>query len=131
MELPTSIYENSAKGQTPQSSLSLNDFKDRKVWVAWRGETRKKDKTPTKIPYSAVDKKAESDNSATWITLLSAEQLAPKIVNGLGGGIGIVLGIDCGDDWLLGGFDLDTCRTDGSFEDWAKQVMDRFASYTE
>ena len=57
--------------------------------------------------------------------------MAPQIINGLGGGVGIILGIECGDDWLLGGFDLDTCRTDGSFEDWAKQVMDRFASYTE
>jgi hypothetical protein len=87
MELTNSIYQNSAKGQTSQPSLSLNDFKDRKVWVAWRGETRKKDKTPTKIPYSAVNQKAESDNSATWITLLSAEQLATQIINGLGGGI--------------------------------------------
>src|SRR5260370_23159164 len=101
MELPNSIYADSPKGRNPQSSFSLSDFKDRRVWVAWRGETRKKDTTATKIPYSAVNQKAESDNSATWVSLISAEQLAPKIGNWLGGSIGVVLGIERGDDWLL------------------------------
>src|SRR3954466_7130823 len=44
---------------------------------------------------------------------------AKRIVNGLGGGIGIQLG-DIGDGTSLGGIDLDTCRTKaGTVEFWA------------
>ena len=53
------------------------------------------------------------------------------LVNGEGGGIGIELG-DLGDGISLGGIDLDTCRReDGTFETWAREIIDRFASYTE
>ena len=56
---------------------------------------------------------------------------ARQLVNGEGGGIGIEFG-DLGDGTALGGIDLDTCRhDDGMFEEWAREIIERFASYTE
>jgi hypothetical protein len=113
------------------------------VWVAWRNEIRasKSGETQTtKVPYSGIGKLAKSDDSATWVDLETAAELAPKIINGLGGGIGVILGIDCGDGWRLGGIDLDTCMTavktgdvirHEDIEPWAKEVIDRIDSYTE
>src|SRR4051812_45390009 len=73
----------------------------------------------------------KADNPRTWGTRSAAELRASYLVNGEGGGIGIELG-DLGDGISLGGIDLDTCRReDGTFETWAREIIDRFASYTE
>jgi hypothetical protein len=99
-------------------------------WVAWRNEQRG-DKV-TKVPYSPVRKgRARADDPATWGNRDQATATCSRIVNGLGGGIGIELG-PCAPDVALGGVDLDTCRTpDGKLEPWAQQVIDRFLSYAE
>jgi len=114
--------------------FELDHFADQRVWLVWRNEIR--NGTKTKVPYSAVGRKAKSDDPTTWIDLDRAAALAPKMINGLGGGIGVILGIDCGDDWQLGGIDLDTCTagaevSDAVVEPWAREVIERINSYTE
>ena len=112
--------------------ITLNDLAHRPVWVGWRIERRNDDET--KVLYDPRQKKltkADSTDPATWATLGEAETWA--IVNRVGkdGGVGIVLGQH--GDVCLAGIDLDTCRNADTetFEDWAQEVIDRFATYTE
>ena len=98
-------------------------------WVVWRNEIR--NGRATKVPYSPHSGHAKADDPRTWGVRSEAEARARQLVNGEGGGIGIELG-DLGDGTSLGGIDLDTCRgEDGTFETWAHEIIDRFASYTE
>src|SRR3954454_3130589 len=100
-------------------------------WVAWREEIR--NGKPTKVPHCPhAPHEAKSDDPRTWNTRAAATARARNLVNGdAAGGIGIVLG-DLGDGTALGGIDLDTCRRDdGTFEAWASEIIERFASYTE
>ncbi len=84
-------------------------------WVAWRNELR--NSKPTKVPYSPVTGgMAKSDDPATWADRHAAEVCAKRIVNGQGGGIGLVLG-ELGDGTVLCGVDLDSCLTpDGNVD---------------
>jgi hypothetical protein len=110
-------------------TAAFDPFADLPRWVAWRNE-RRGDRT-TKVPHSPHGGPAKADDPATWGTRAEAEARARRLVNGEGGGIGIELG-DLGGGTALGGIDLDTCRRDdGSFEPWAREIIDRFASYTE
>lgn len=112
-------------------TLPLADLIDRRQWVAWRNE--KRGDRITKVPYCAPGCPAKSDDPATWRTHDEAAKVAEIVVPelGLGGGVGIVLG-QCGELWLAG-VDLDTCRdpATGEIAAWARQVVDRFANYTE
>jgi hypothetical protein len=109
--------------------MTLVDFVGRRQWVAWRNE--KRGNVLTKVPYSSPQRQAKSDNPDTWLSHDEAAAVARTIVNGSGGGVGIMLG-SCGDE-LIGGIDLDTCRdpASGSVEAWATEVVDRLDSYTE
>jgi hypothetical protein len=98
-------------------------------WVAWRIEIR--GGKPTKVPYAPQGGRVRADDPSTWGTRAEAEARPAKIVNGQGGGIGFMLG-EAADSTALGGVDLDTCRSsDGRFDPWAREVIDRFGSYTE
>jgi hypothetical protein len=99
-------------------------------WVAWRNEER--NGRLTKVPRSPHDgEPAKADDPGTWGTRAEAETRARRMVMRHGGGIGIELG-DLRDGTSLGGIDLDTGRReDGAFEPWARDIIDRFASYTE
>jgi hypothetical protein len=109
---------------------TLDDLAAEPVWVAWRNEDRAG--KSTKVPYSASGAHARADDPTTWDTRRAAEARARRIVNGLGGGIGVILGIDCRDDTALGGIDLDTCRSpEGEIEAWALDVIRCFDSYSE
>ena len=59
-------------------------------WTAWRNELRGGKKT--KIPYSPHGGMTKADDPSTWGCRAEAETTAKRIVNGLGGGIGIELG---------------------------------------
>jgi putative DNA primase/helicase len=109
---------------------SLDDLVAKQRWVAWCNERR--GEKLTKVPYCGEGRKAQANNPKTWRTRRDAEACARAIVDGLGGGIGIMLG-DLGEDLALFGVDLDTCRDQatGIFEPWAAEVIDRFESYTE
>lgn len=110
-------------------------------WVGWREEEEAgKDGKPivgeegkpkkTKVPYDPkTGRQASSTNPTTWATQDEAEQWANRYG---GNGVGIVLGqLDNGD--ALCGVDLDTCRSPatGDFTPWAREIIDRFATYTE
>jgi hypothetical protein len=97
-------------------------------WVAWRPEDRKG--KPTKVPYGRHGRRAETDNPATWLSQTEAEQRAQNLINGSGGGVGIVLG-ECGDVYLAG-IDLDSCIDEhGALAPWAEQILAPFDTYTE
>ena len=99
------------------SDTTIANLADLPRWVGWRNEPRADDPIKlTKIPYQLDGQKAAANNPRTWTTRAKAESAVPKIVNGHGGGIGIVLG-DLSNGYMLTGIDLDTCiHSDGSFE---------------
>jgi hypothetical protein len=97
-------------------------------WVAWRNERR--GKKITKVPYdprASGTMKAKADDPDTWGTRAEAEAAAARLINGIGGGIGIELG-DLGNGRSIGGIDVDTCRDSqtGVIEPWASNVLQRF-----
>ncbi|MGC2415648.1 MAG: DUF3987 domain-containing protein [Stellaceae bacterium] len=104
----------------------MGDFADALVWVAWRNEER--NSRITKVPYASTYRHARSNDASTWTDIDQAAATALAI----GGELGIVLGIDCGDGTRLGGVDLDSCiDAAGTMTRWARQVVDRLGSYTE
>src|SRR5262245_19665025 len=121
---------------------SMSDFLDqiitKKCWTAWRNEKRTNASgkvTVTKVPYSKIGVKSESDDPATWITLEDAEKVAGTggFINGLGGGVGLWLGITAfGSEYCVAGVDLDTCLIpEAGLTPWAKEVIERFQTYGE
>jgi hypothetical protein len=110
---------------------TLDDLAGDPIWVAWVNEEH--GGKPTKVPYNPLTgSRAATDDPSTWAKRHNAEWRARRVVNGLGGGVGIILGVECGDGTALGGIDLDTCRSpDGQFEPWATEVIARFDSYVE
>jgi hypothetical protein len=110
-------------------TITLGDLVAHPQWVAWRNQMRKG--KLTKVPFCGVDQEAESDDPSTWRPHDDAAAVAEAIVDGTGGGVGIMLG-GCGDTWLAG-VDLDTCRDQqsGAIEPWAQAVLDRFDTYAE
>src|SRR6266568_7825108 len=99
-----------------------------RVWVAWRNELR--DGKLTKVPYAPNGRRAKAGDPSTWGTYVEAEARAKRIINGLGGGIGIELG-DLGADLHLAGFDLDSCLADGMIAPWAAEILAAAATYAE
>jgi hypothetical protein len=93
-------------------------------WVLWRWETTKKGKK-TKVPYQAAhpNKKASSTDPKTWSDFATA-----KAAVGSGDGIGF-----CLLNSEYGAFDIDHCRDakTGDLHLWARQLVERAASYTE
>src|SRR3954452_25474378 len=106
---------------------AVEDFAWLPRWVVWRNETR--NGHATKVPYSPHSGHAKADDPRTWGVRSAAEARARQLVNGQGGGIGNELGA-LRDGTSLGGIDLDTCRDeDCTFEEWAREIIERFASY--
>jgi hypothetical protein len=111
---------------------ALSRFDDLPRWLLWRADPRRDDPTKlTKVPYQPNGRKASSTASATWVTRATAEAAMPAVVNGQGGGIGIVLG-KIADETMLAGIDLDSCLgPDGTLADWAGPFLAAVPSYTE
>jgi primase-polymerase (primpol)-like protein len=97
-------------------------------WIAWRNEPRGKEGKPTKVPYGRGGRPAKADDEATWLVRAEAENLARRIVNGVGGGVGYELG-DVGNDLFIAGIDLDSCLKDGVLAPWAAAILDLDATY--
>ena len=101
-------------------------------WVAWQTEDR--GGKPTKLPYSPVNGggNAHADKPGTWGTRAQAEARAGTLPKPCGsGGIGLELGA-LGDGRIMGGVDLDSCRSpDGALAPWALEVVQRLGSYAE
>ena len=116
----------------PRPGLPLSSLAATPRWVAWQTEDR--NGKPTKVPYSPGGGKAMANNPATWGIRAAAEARANKLPKPFGmGGVGLQLGeLDNGDGLVLAGIDLDTCRDPaGGIAAWAREVLDRFASYAE
>lgn len=95
-------------------------LREHKQWILWKREL-KTDGKITKIPYQVNGRKAASTRPEEWSTFSECLENA-SAYNGLGyvfnGG---VIGID-----------LDHCiLPDGTLEPWAREIADRFPSYTE
>src|SRR5215468_10117180 len=112
---------------------TLDDLASEPRWVAWRNEPRSDNpKKLTKVPYSPAGHKAKADDPATWGNRAAAEARAKRLDKPHGGGIGIELGAGGDAGLFLGGVDLDTCRApDGTITPWAREIIERFASYCE
>ena len=96
-------------------------------WVCWRMEPDPKGGKARKIPYNPKDgrHKASSTNPATWGTMAEAEAMRDRF--GFSG-IGFVFTDGCG----IIGVDIDYCiRKDGSLNDVAKEITERYPTYTE
>ncbi len=101
---------------------ALQPLRPQRRWVLWKREMVKRgDRAAwTKVPYTAHNRKARSDDPKTWRT---HDQL--QTGNGFAG-VGIMLGD------ALQGADLDACiDEDGVLEPWAAEVVDHLDSYTE
>ena len=112
-------------------AIPLSTLDSLQRWVAWRNEMHRG--KLRKVPYDpATGSRAASDNPTTWGSKGDAQAMASRILNGAGGGIGIMLG-DLGNGrGAIGGIDLDTCRDEnGNFLSWALEVMQSFSSYCE
>ena len=95
-------------------------------WVCWRVEDR--DGHPTKVPLDPVTGQyASVAEPVTWHALETA--LAQYHRDADVDGIGFVFTAD--DPYV--GVDLDDCRDPetGAVEDWAAEIIQRLASYTE
>lgn len=89
-------------------------------WVCFR--LAKRDGRLTKIPYDPkTGGKAKSNTPATWATFEQAQAAAGKY-----DGVGFML-----TQSPIVGVDIDHCMRDGKPDDYARQMIDRFDSYTE
>jgi len=95
-------------------------------WVLWDymevGEEGAK--RWSKVPIQTTGKTASTNNPATWIDFMTAEQAYKA---GKGSGIGFVFTQD--DD--LCGIDLDDCIEDGKLSDFAQNILDNVQGYAE
>jgi hypothetical protein len=108
---------------------ALDRLADMPRWVAWRTDDRSG--KATKIPYSPHGGKAKAGDPSTWGTRAEAEDMAGRLANGKGGGIGVQLG-DVGDGTFLGGIDLDSCiADDGTIAPWAAAIRNAVPTYAE
>src|SRR4051794_21365284 len=73
------------------STAAFIDLDTMQRWVNWRNEQRGDDHL-TKVPYQPNGRKAKANDPSTWSTRAVVEAAVPKIVTGLGGGIGLELG---------------------------------------
>ena len=118
------------------------ELQDTPQWVLWKREQRA-DKTTgelkwTKPPYQRNGKNAESDNPQTWV---SFDEAVAAYREGGFDGIGYVITVDKkADDGSLitvddgiAGVDLDHCvdPETKAIDPWARNIVDRLASYTE
>lgn len=100
------------------------ELKKIEQWIHWKYETRKS--KPTKPPVSNQGKKIDAQNPQNWHKFERAKALLAQ--NKKLSGIGLVLTSELG----LVGIDLDDCfDKQGDVEQWAKDIVQRVASYTE
>jgi primase-polymerase (primpol)-like protein len=107
---------------------------DYRQWVCWRWEVR--DEKRTKVPVTVTDeaafcksdpsllRRASSIEASTW---LSFPHATAALINGSLAGIGFVVTAE--DPFC--GVDLDHCRVENGWADWAIELVERLNSYTE
>lgn len=116
------------KSDQPAATFDAFDiFSDLDRWIGWKEVPRKKGFQ--KIPYRAPGEQALVNEPSTWLSRKQATRLAAAAHLD---GIGILLG-RYSPRYNLCGIDLDECRDSetGALEPWAKEIIERFNSYTE
>ena len=94
-------------------------------WTAWKTNHQKGKKKPSKVPYNALTEKfANVTDSKTWADF---ETVQAAYEDGDYSGVGFVLTDN--DPYI--GIDLDGCFRNGKITPEAKEIVDRFHSYTE
>jgi hypothetical protein len=110
----------------------FDELVNKRAWLAWKA-----DAVDGKVPYTERrsrlqpdrPRKASDKNSADWLTLAQARSLAARCHLD---GVSLVLAYSDGSNWVLGGADLDTCRSaDGTLTPWAAEAVGHLKSYTE
>lgn len=92
-------------------------------WVCWKAEER--DGRTTKIPYSPQSgRRADSTDASTWASFPEAMQAFRA---GGFSGVGFVFA----EDDPFAGIDLDKVRNSDGMEEWARELIQGFSSYTE
>lgn len=124
----------SAEALTIEIANIPGELIDYPQWVCWRWEERNGKRT--KVPVTITDeaalytsdpallRRASSTDPSTW---LSFNQATAALINDTLAGIGFV--VTDGDPFC--GLDLDHCRVDGGWADWAGALVERLNSYTE
>jgi hypothetical protein len=98
-----------------------DDLTERDQWVLWRYETR--NGKPTKVPYQASGKPADSTNPATWTTFEEARRAWCRHRRRYAG-----LGSVFSKEDPLAGIDLDDSLDDqGDVKAWARGIIERFS----
>lgn len=117
------------KAKKPIKPDPLKGWSAKRCWTAWKFARSVKEDRETKVPYVALKKRAEVNNSSMWLSRKEARALAKA---GRFDGIGILLGSKAGGRHLVG-LDIDTCRDKGTGDiaPWALEAVQRFGSYTE
>ena len=95
-------------------------------WICWRLEPDPKSDKPRKVPYDPkTGRRASSTNAESWATLAEAQAACEKY---LFTGVGFVFTAESG----IVGVDIDHClNEDGSFNETASAILERYPSYTE
>ncbi|WP_148415018.1 hypothetical protein [Haloferax sp. KTX1] len=108
----------------PARDTLPDELLERDHWVGWRKQTR--DGAETKVPVSVNGGYASATDAATWTTFDDALAYA---TDGAADGVGFVFSTD--DPYV--GVDLDKCRSrkTGETDEWATEIIDQLASYTE
>ncbi|HEV2132637.1 MAG TPA: AAA family ATPase [Terracidiphilus sp.] len=109
-------------------TLTIEALKLQKRWVLWRLEERdgKPTKVPYQIPHQGKERKAASNNPATWSTY------AEVSANTVGfSGVGVVLGEV--DGIHVSGIDIDNCcdAVTGKFTPESREIVIGLDSYSE
>ena len=91
----------------------------REQWVLWKREKG------TKVPYQCTGERAKSTDPTTWT---SYARVCDALQRGGYAGVGYVFAAD--DPYT--GIDLDDCiNNEGRIEDWAMEIIESLASYSE
>ena len=99
------------------------ELQDLPQWVCWKAEER--DGRTTKIPYSPqTGRRADSTDASTWASFSEAME---AYRGGDFSGVGFVFA----EDDPFTGIDLDKVRNSEGMEEWARDLVLRFSSYTE
>lgn len=94
-------------------------------WVVWKLEQR--DGKGCKVPYQITGSRASSTDPSHWSSFEAANEFLDKNF-GKHSGLGFVFSL--ADDFT--GIDLDNCFDEnGELDAWARDVLERFPSYTE
>lgn len=105
--------------QVPQELRSCD------TWGLWRYVNIPGKHKPAKIPFTVRGSRADTTDPSKWVSFTRALE----VYNNGGGydGLGFLLTREN----VYVGIDIDNCVQDGVVADWAREIINRYGSYTE